>query len=125
MILSNNNWELYAQARASGQTQRNAYLYAYPDAMNCKAATIDNKASALERNNDEIKARISEIKEASSQGAVMSCTEKREKLAEIARGKESSLMEKMKAIDLDNKMAGVYETKITGTMGIVKLEDLL
>ena len=124
-MLQNNNHELYAQARATGQTQRKAYLYAYPDAVNCKPATIDNKACALEREHGEIRARIDEIKQQAADGAVMSCTEKRELLASMARDKGLSVSDRQRAIDLDNKMAGVYETKITGNLGVTKLEDLL
>ena len=123
-MLQNNNHELYAQARAMGQTQRKAYLYAFPDAKG-KPSTIDNKASALERDHEEIRARISAIKQKSEDGAVMSCTEKRELLAQMARDKRLPVSDRQRAIDLDNKMAGVYETKITGNLGVTKLEDLL
>jgi hypothetical protein len=124
-VLENNNWEIYAQARAEGLTQRKAYRKAFPDSVGCKDATIDNKASALERDNHEIKARIDELKNQAADEAVLSRIEKRKILAEMARDTELSPVERQRAIDIDNKMEDEYTTTIQGNLGIAKLEDLI
>lgn len=123
-VLENNNWEKYCQKRAEGMTQRKAYLDAYPDSGKCKPATIDNKAYELEKK-DEIKARIKELKEKAAGASVLTRQEKRELLAHMARDEKLSAADRQRAVDMDNKMEGEYETKISGALSMVKLEDVL
>ena len=126
--LSNPHWEDYAQARAEGLSQRKAYRKAFPRAEAWKDATVDNKASALERDNDEILVRYRELKEmAATQagGAVLTRNEKRTLLAAMARDENLSPAERQKAIDIDNKMEDEYTTQIAGSLNIAKLEDLI
>ena len=63
----------------------------------------------------EIQQRIAELKgfaqKASMDAMVMTVQAKREKLAEIITDPETNVFAKMKAIDIDNKMEGVYVTK--------------
>lgn len=127
--LTNPHWEDYAQARAEGLSQRKAYRKAFPKAEAWKDATVDNKASALERDNDEILARYQELKDiAATQagGAVLTRNEKREMLAAMARDEKLSPRERQSAIDIDNKMEDEYLTRIGANMNIEsKLEDLI
>lgn len=125
--LSNPRWEDYAQARASGLSQRKAYKVAYPKAENWKDTTVDSKASNLEKI-DKVKARYEEIKEEaanSAGGAVMTRNEKRKMLAEMARDPNLTVRERQAAIDIDNKMEDEYVTRVEGSLNVSKLEDLL
>ena len=124
-VLSNPRWEAYAQARAKGLSQIKAYREAYPKSINWKDDTVDNKASALERNNAQIKARYSELKEEAATDAVLTRAEKREILAAMARNEELSAKERQSAIDIDNKMQDEYKTILDGKVGVTKLEDIL
>ena len=126
--LTNPHWEDYAQARAEGLSQRKAYRKAFPRSEAWKDATVDNKASALERDNDEILARYQELKEIAANkagGAVLTRIEKRTILAQMARDTGLSPVERQKAIDIDNKMEDEYTTQIAGSLNITKLEDLI
>lgn len=126
--LSNPHWEDYAQARAEGLSQRKAYRKAFPRSEGWKDATVDNKASALERENSEIMARYQELKDIAAMqagGAVLSRIEKRTILADMARDTELSPAERQRAIDIDNKMEDEYTTNIAGSLNIAKLEDLI
>lgn len=126
--LSNPHWEDYAQARAEGLSQRKAYRKAFPKSEAWKDATVDNKASALERENGEILARYQELKEIAAMeagGAVLTRNEKRTILAEMARNTELSPAERQRAIDIDNRMEDEYKTTIAGSLNVAKLEDLI
>lgn len=74
--------ERYCQLRASGKSQRQAYLAAFPSARKWKPETIDNKASALEKN-DEILARLREIAEDNANRAGLSRKNLLDRLEEI------------------------------------------
>lgn len=124
--LTNPHWEDYAQARATGLSQRKAYRVAYPKSENWKDATVDVKASNLEKE-DKIKIRYNELKEeaaTSAGGAVMTRNEKREMLAKMARDPYLTARERQAAIDIDNRMEDEYvQTNVN--LNVTKLEDLL
>lgn len=127
-VLSNPHWEDYAQARAEGLSQRKAYRKAFPKAEAWKDNTVDNKASALERDNKEIMARYQELKNEAAHaagGAVLTRNEKRMLLAQMARDPELSPRERQGAIDLDNKMEDEYVNRVEANLSVNKLEDLL
>lgn len=126
-VLQNANWEAYAVARVKGLSQRQAYREAYPNSRS-KDETVDNKACNLEKKG-EVKARIKELKGEVASAAVgevvLSRTEKRAILAEMARDKTLSVNDRQRAIDLDNKMEDEYKTILDGNVGLTKLEELL
>ncbi len=124
-VLANPHWEDYAQARAKGMSQRKAYREAFPSSAKWKDNTVDNKASALEREHKEILARYEELKAEAATEAVLTRAEKREMLADMARNPELSARERQAAIDIDNKMEDEYKTILDGKVGVVKLEDIL
>lgn len=114
-VLNNPHWEDYAQARAAGASQRIAYRKAYPRSENWKDATVDKRASELERNNGEILGRYQELKETAARaagGCVMTRNEKRMILAEMARDTELPAADRQRAIDLDNKMEDEYTNNV-------------
>ena len=67
----------------------------------------------------DIQKRIAELGKKATQKAFLTIEEKRRILQEIAQDPEARKDERMKAIDLDNKMEGVYinRTELTGAYG--------
>lgn len=109
--LENARNENFAKYMAQGMSQRQAYKAAFPSANRWKDETIDNKASALYRTN-EISARIAEIQKAATSETVMSITERKETLSEVARDKKEKTKDRLSAIDILNKMDNAYEQNI-------------
>ncbi|MEG2368748.1 MAG: phage terminase large subunit [Gordonibacter sp.] len=62
------NQELYCQARLRGLTQRAAYREAYPRSLQWRDDSVDNAASAIERN-PQVSARLEELNKASAKRA--------------------------------------------------------
>ena len=138
--------EKFAENLAAGMSQREAYKHSY-DAGNMSDRTIDNKAYALFKRGD-VRARYDElrgeIEKVQETRAIMTALERREWLTKVINGevpeegtafnqgqvmkfnKQPSLNDKMKAMDILNKMDGEYKTVVDGTVEIKnKLEDLL
>ena len=67
----------------------------------------------------DIKKRIRELGKVSEEKTFLTIEEKRKILQEIAQDPDARKDERMKAIDLDNKMEGVYinRTELTGAYG--------
>ena len=140
-VLENARHEKFAQELALGTTQRKAYRVAFPNSLKWKDETVDSKASALAKN-DKVLARVKELQEETAKATILTAQERLEFLSGIVTDinkekivvetengekifeKPANLVEKMKAIDLMNKMQGEYVTKVEGSIG-VKLEDLL
>ena len=68
---------------------------------------------------DNIKKRIAELREKISSSKIMDAEERRELMTKIAKNKKTSNTDRLKAIDLLNKMDGVYinRTQISGDGG--------
>ena len=68
---------------------------------------------------DNIKKRIAELREKISSSKIMDAQERRELMTKIAKNKKTSNTDRLKAIDLLNKMDGVYinKTQISGDGG--------
>ena len=140
-VLENARHEKFAQELLLGTTQRKAYRVAFPSSLKWKDETVDSKASALAKN-DKVLARVKELQEETAKATILTAQERLEFLSGIVTDinkekivvetedgekifeKPANLVEKMKAIDLMNKMQGEYVTKVEGSIG-VKLEDLL
>lgn len=122
-VIKNPHWEAYAVARVKGLSQRQAYKKAYPN-FKGKDATADTKGYELEQKS-EIRDRYNELKGEVADNAVLTRREKREMLANMARNEKLQVSDRQRAIDLDNKMEDEYTTRIEGTLGITKLEDLI
>lgn len=140
-VLENARHEKFAQELSLGTTQRKAYRVAFPSSLKWKDETVDSKASALAKN-DKVLARVKELQEEIAKSTILTAQERLEFLSGIVTDinkekivvetengekifeKPANLVEKMKAIDLMNKMQGEYVTKVEGSIG-VKLEDLL
>ena len=77
--------------------------------------------------NANVRQRIEELQAEVKSSKMMDITERRERLAEIARDTEGTKQDVIKAIDTMNKMDGVYlnRTEITGGgLPVVICDDL-
>ena len=99
--------EKYCQLRASGKSQRQAYLEAFPSSRKWKPATVDNKAYALEKTN-EILARLREIKEDNAERAGLSRKNLLDRLEEIINSEDVMFRgnDVIKAIEIYADMCG-------------------
>lgn len=103
--------ERFAQAVAlEGMTYSDAYRSAY-DTKRMSNKTINEKASVL-ASEDKITARITELRENLVGKKIMSAQERMEWLTEVVKSEEETTSDKMKAIDIMNKMQGEYTQKI-------------
>lgn len=128
--LEDSNREDFAQALASGLSQRKAYKKAYPNFTGTDR-TADNKGYILAHDN-EIRARYEELKNEaafSAGGAVLTRNEKRKILAKLARDESLPVSDRQRAIDLDNKMENEYTNNVnlSGTVmtGSPELMEIL
>lgn len=99
--------ERYCQLRASGKSQRQAYLEAFPSSRKWKPATVDNKAYALEKTN-EILARLREINEDNAERAGLSRKNLLDRLEEIINSDDVMFRgnDVIKAIEIYADMCG-------------------
>ena len=111
-VLKNSRHEAYVQALISGMSQRHAYISAYPHATKWKDENIDSRASNLLKT-DKVLTRYTELQQELAKAAVMTAEYKRELLKSFADNSENSIADRMKAIDIDNKMSGEYISKVT------------
>lgn len=109
--LKNIRHEAFAQGLAKGMSQRLAYRAAFTSSNKWKDETVDSKASVLAKN-DKVLARLKELAEESTSEAVMDATKRKEWLTEIILSKEEETKDKLKAVDILNKMDGAYTEKV-------------
>lgn len=109
--LENARHEKFAQELAKGISQRKAYRVAFPRSEKWKDETVDSKASALAKN-DKVLARVEELKAAAASNAVMTATQRKEWLTELINSEDEATPNKLKAIDILNKMDGEYTEKV-------------
>jgi len=96
----------------NGMSQREAYKDAY-DTKTSNMESVDKMASR-EFNKVDVRCRYLQLLEEQKDRFLMSSIEKRKILQDIIKT-DTQLINKLKAIDLDNKMAGEYVTKIETT----------
>ena len=111
--------ERFIQNIVSGMSQRQAYKEAY-NAENMTDETIDVRACEL-FNDSKIRVRYQELINKLEEETLMTATEKRRMLKEMALDTSNSITDRIKAIDTDNKMTGEYVTKIEGDVGITSI----
>ena len=116
--------EDFAKAIAlEGMSYSDAYRSAY-DTKRMSDKTINEKASLL-KDNDKIRARIRELRDKVDSPKIMSAQKRKEWLTEVIADPDVDINAKLKASDQLNRMEGEYVTKVEGSLGITKLEDLL
>lgn len=122
--LENQRHEKFVQNLVAGMSQRKAYRDAYPSAEKWKDSAADSQASRL-FSNPKVFARYNEIQEEQKKAALLTRWKKRKILADIAADEDQSTADRMKAIDLDNKMEGEYtDTARISIEPVVIVSDL-
>ena len=106
-MLSNAKEEKYCQARASGKSQRKAYLEAFPSARKWKDSTVDSKACNLEKT-EKISARLKELIAENGQNAKLKRSDLLDKLEDIIYTKHVQFKSNdiIRAIDLYAEICG-------------------
>lgn len=106
-----------------------SYSDAYRAAYNVEKMTdksINEKASRLK---DEVKisTRIQELRGDIDAPRILSAQKRLEWLSKLIESEEETTTDKLKAVDLMNKMQGNYTTKIEGTIdtSVSKLDGIL
>jgi phage terminase small subunit len=110
--------EKFVQNLLKGMSQREAYKSSY-NASNMKDETIDVKASLLFKQ-DKIRVRYEELTERTTKKTIITAQERMEFLTRIILGEEAEayLQDKMKAVDLLNKMDGQYIQRIESNSNV-------
>lgn len=122
--------EKFVQNLVSGMSQRIAYRDAFPNSVKWKDNVVDSKASTLFKDG-KILERYNELLEKAQDEAIMSARERMIWLSNVVNGKvtqlsygsngqeyenEAYISDKLKSIDILNKMTGEYTTKVEGTI---------
>lgn len=130
--------EKFVQNLLKGMSQREAYKNSY-DASNMKNETIDRRASELFKNG-KVKARYEELNKRAENKAIMSAIERKKWLTKVIncdvkvkqeydneiKEYDPYMSDRLKALDMLNKMDGVYVTKVNGDINVnKKLEDMI
>lgn len=98
--------EKFVQNILNGMTQRQAYKDAY-NAEKMKDETIDSEACILFKDR-KVAERYQELLKEMEKVAVMSALEKRKLLKDMILNEKNSMGDRLKALDIDNKMSGEY-----------------
>lgn len=103
--------ETFARKIIEGMSQADAYRSAYSCAR-MSDKTIWENASRLMADS-KVKARVQELRDKIASDSVMSAQERLEWLTQLVKGGDEVYTgDKLKAIDIMNKMTGEYVTKV-------------
>ena len=115
--------EAFVQNILQGMSQADAYRSAYPN-QRMSDKTVWETASKLMAN-PKVVTRLKELRDQLASEKIMSAQERMEWLTEVIKSGEASYSDKLKAVDIMNKMDGEYVTKVEGNLNVTKLEDLI
>ena len=128
--------EKFIQNIIKGMSQRQAYKDAYKAKYSVKS--IDEKASTL-FNSEKVQERYRELLKKADDESIMSAIERKKWLTQVIKGdikstiydnngisheNEAYMSDKMKAVDILNKMDGQYVTNINGIVDLSFEETL-
>ena len=102
--------EKFVQCIVEGKSQADAYRSAY-SAKNMSNNAIYREASLL-MDNPNISQRVNELRSQVIKSTIMSAQERMEWLTKLIKNEEEGTSEKLKAIDIMNKMQGEYVQKV-------------
>lgn len=102
--------EKYCVNRATGMNQKESYIDAY-DTSNMKEDTIYRAACELEKDY-KITTRIDELRKEARSDRIINTIQKKELLTEWIYDADTSKGDRLKALDILNKMDGEYTEKI-------------
>jgi len=106
VLMKNPRWERFAQLVASGQSGAAGYQACYPVAK----ASAEAAASRLLRN-VTVSARVAELRKASATMNTLTVQRRRELLSAMAEDPNEKTANRIKAIELDAKLAGELNDK--------------
>ena len=117
--------EKFVQNILEGMSQADAYRSAY-SCKNMSDNAIYREASLLV-DNPKVAQRLTELRNELAKSSIMTAQERLEWLTGLVNtGSPYSLSaEKIRAIDVMNKMEGLYVQRISGEIKMKKLEDML
>lgn len=115
--------EAFVQNIIQGMSQADAYRSAY-SCKNMSDNAIYVNASKL-ASDAKVALRLSELRNELAKPSIKTAQERMEWLTQLIDNDEESTGEKLKAIDILNKMEGLYVQRISGEIKMKKLEDLL
>ena len=104
------NQEQFAQNIIRGMSQADAYRAAYPN-QRMSDKTVWETSSKL-ANNPKVITRLEELRNALANPAIMSAQKRLEWLTVVINSGEESTGDKLRAIDIMNKMQGEYVQKV-------------
>jgi phage terminase small subunit len=104
------NQEKFVQGIIEGKSQIDAYREAYPKQKSADKTCYENASRLM--NNSKIKARVKELRDQIAKPSIMTAQERMEWLSRLISNAEEGTNEKLKAIDIMNKMQGEYVQKI-------------
>ena len=102
--------EKYCVNRATGMNQKDSYIDAY-DTSKMKDDTIYRAACELEKDY-KITTRIDELRKEARSERIINTIQKKELLTEWIYDADTSKTDRLKALDILNKMDGEYTEKI-------------
>jgi hypothetical protein len=109
--LKNARKENFARYMAEGMKQIDAYRLAVPTSQKWKDKTVYKRASEW-YNTGEILGRIQEIQKQATSETIMTVTQRKEWLSEIIKNDGEETKDRLKAVDILNKMDGEYTEKV-------------
>ena len=104
------NQEAFVQNVIQGMSQMDAYRSAYPNSKSSDK-TIQEAASRLMKNS-KVLARLTELRQELATPAIMSAQKRLEWLTGVIQSDDESTGDKLRAVDIMNKMQGEYVQKI-------------
>lgn len=105
--LSNARHEEFARGIAEGKTQKAAYMDAFPASKGWKDRTVISRASELNKV-EEVAERVKELQRQSTSAKVLTITQRKELLTELALNTDENTANRIKALDILNKMDSAY-----------------
>lgn len=103
--------EIFVASLVKGNSQRQAYIEAYPNAAKWKDESVDSKASNLLKT-DKVQTRYQELLKKAEDESILTAVERKRWLTSVIKGEKITTADKLKALDLLNKMDGQYIDKV-------------
>jgi len=112
--------EEFVKHLINGKTQRESYRLSHPKSK-LSDKNVDSKASNLFAD-AKVRARYDELLERSTNKSIMSAIQRKEWLTKLIIDEVSNNNDRLKALDILNKMDGEYITKIDADVRLETIE---
>jgi len=103
--------EIFVASLVKGNSQRQAYIEAYPNAAKWKENAVDSQASKILKN-PKVFQRYEELLKKAEDESILTAVERKRWLTSVIKGEKITTADKLKALDLLNKMDGQYIDKV-------------